>query len=157
MSDRIAVMNGGKIQQIGTPEEIYENPCNRFVASFIGHTNLLDGEAEDAPQKGLVPVNCGGVRILARGASASKGQKLTVTLRYEKATVSASPDSDGHSIPCQVTERIYMGSAIRLKVRLASGIEMIADVGDVERVRGINIGDKAYLHIPDGAPVAVAN
>jgi spermidine/putrescine transport system ATP-binding protein len=158
MSDRIAVMNAGLVQQIGTPEEIYENPKNRFVASFIGHANLLDCEVEEVLPNGLAAVDCMGLRLVARAASAAKGEKRTLTLRYERASISVGPVGEPRcSFPCEIAERVYMGSAIRFRVRLEKGLEMIADVAEVDSVRSLEVGDKAYLRVADGVSVAVPN
>jgi spermidine/putrescine transport system ATP-binding protein len=84
MSNRIAVMNEGIVQQLGTPREIYEQPVNRFVADFIGETNFLNGNVVEAAD--FVSVDVGGLRILGsgNGQSLEDNQSVTVAIRPEK-------------------------------------------------------------------------
>jgi spermidine/putrescine transport system ATP-binding protein len=84
ISDRIAVMNRGKIEQIGSPQEIYETPVNRFVADFIGETNFLSGTTVQTGAS--VTVDLGGViaQGVCRIASLQTGQTVTLTIRPEK-------------------------------------------------------------------------
>ncbi len=84
MSNRIAVMNEGLVQQIGTPREIYEHPHNRFVADFIGETNFVAAQVKQVET--FVTVEMGGVLVLAEanGRSLSPGQFITLAIRPEK-------------------------------------------------------------------------
>lgn len=84
MSNRIAVMSDGVVQQMGKPREIYEYPANRFVADFIGETNFVDGVVQEIGKYARVEVN--GLRILGTtgNISVSTGQKVTVAIRPEK-------------------------------------------------------------------------
>ena len=84
MSDRIAVMSAGKVQQVGRPHEIYEHPANRFVADFIGETNFIEGNVI-ASDGEIVTVNANGTHL--RGSSdypVSNGQQVALALRPEK-------------------------------------------------------------------------
>ncbi len=84
MSDRIAVMSDGVVQQLGTPREIYEQPVNRFVADFIGETNFLNGTVAETAE--FVTVDVGGLRILGGGNGhiLEPKQLVTVAIRPEK-------------------------------------------------------------------------
>jgi spermidine/putrescine transport system ATP-binding protein len=121
MSDRIAVMNEGVLQQCGTPEEIYEQPANAFVAGFIGISNLVPGEVEDHGvrlQTGqLVPVDLGS-RIVA-------GESVFVCVRPEKLRL--GPKVDGQvSVEGTVVETVYLGTATQYMVELAPGLRLVA-------------------------------
>jgi spermidine/putrescine transport system ATP-binding protein len=118
MSDRIGVMEGGRLDQVGTPMEIYERPSTRFVANFIGDANLLDGvvEAGDGP---VVVVRAGDVRVRARRLGWEQaGQPVTVCVRPERVRVEA-----GLELPtvvrARVEDRAFSGSLV--KYRLAAG------------------------------------
>ena len=133
MSDRIAVMNGGQIQQIGTPVEIYERPRTRFVASFIGHTNLLDGTIVEAPAGGGYLVDCRGIRFPCVAACPFEvGQGVTVALRYEKVGL-ARDDRNEMVIRATVADQTFLGSAVRIETRLSNGVALTADIGDTDR------------------------
>jgi spermidine/putrescine transport system ATP-binding protein len=115
MSDRIGVMNEGVLLQIGTPEEIYERPVNRFVADFIGQTNLLDATVESADTVCLA----NGARI-ACASDVAAGTKVAVSLRPERAHLhkrdgapAGTPSVDGQLV--QVT---YLGNALVFTVAL---------------------------------------
>jgi iron(III) transport system ATP-binding protein len=86
MSDRIVVMDGGEIQQLGTPEEVYREPANRFVATFLGRCNVMDGVVRDAAAADgtvEVEVGAGGLRLLVAGAAAARHSLVSVAIRPE--------------------------------------------------------------------------
>jgi spermidine/putrescine transport system ATP-binding protein len=87
MSDRIAVMHDGLVQQVGEPWEIYEHPANRFVADFIGETNFVDGQIVDL--NGFATVNVKGKRVLAstEGRDLQMQQRVTLAIRPEKVSI----------------------------------------------------------------------
>ena len=109
MSDRIAVMNDGKLLQVGSPEEIYERPTNRFVADFIGRANLLDGTVESADTVCLA----NGARIPA-ASNHPAGTKVAVSLRPERARLHGPGDGpDGHpSVDGRLAGVTYLGNAL---------------------------------------------
>ena len=113
MSDRIAVMSAGRIQQVGTPREIYATPANRFVADFIGETNFLP-----ATVAGSVATLSGGVAIPV--GSARQGP-VTLAIRPEHLRL----DPDG-PFPARVDHAVYFGTDSRLHLRLGDGSMMIA-------------------------------
>jgi spermidine/putrescine transport system ATP-binding protein len=117
MSDRIGVMSNGQLQQVGTPREIYMHPVNRFVASFIGETNFLPGEA--------VP---GGVR-LASGtvveAPAATG-RVTLAVRPEQVRLVAADEAG--AIPAKVSGAVYFGTDTHVHLALSDGAEVVARV-----------------------------
>jgi spermidine/putrescine transport system ATP-binding protein len=121
MSDRIAVMTEGVLQQCGTPEEIYEAPANAFVAGFIGISNLLPGEVEGQGvrlQTGqLIPAD------LSSGAVA--GEAVFVCVRPEKLRL--GPKTAGQvSVEGTVVETVYLGTATQYMVELAPGLRLVA-------------------------------
>jgi spermidine/putrescine transport system ATP-binding protein len=121
MSDRIAVMNEGVLQQCGTPEEIYEEPANAFVAGFIGISNLLPGEVEDHGVRlktgQLIPAHME-ERIPA-------GESVFVCVRPEKLRLGAA-DEGQVSVEGTVVETVYLGTATQYLVEVASGIRLVA-------------------------------
>ncbi len=115
MSDRIAVMDEGKLLQVGSPEQIYEYPVNRFVADFIGQTNLLEGTVEDATTVCLA----NGARVKAESDYAA-GAKVALSLRPERAHLSlrGGAGADGSSIDGVIATMTYLGNARVYSVRL---------------------------------------
>jgi spermidine/putrescine ABC transporter ATP-binding subunit len=115
MSDRIVVMNAGRIEQVGTPEQIYEHPRTAFVADFIGVTNLIEGSAAPAGTGEAEFRAPGGsrIRVALNGTAPEAASRFLI--RPEKVRVSASPDptSGRNVLPCTVLNVVYMGSIVR--------------------------------------------
>lgn len=115
MSDRIAVMNEGELLQVGPPEEIYEHPANRFVADFIGQTNLLEGTVAD--NETVVLTN--GTRIAAH-SDFDAGTPVALSLRPERASlhVRGQDVTDGANVDGVVSRVTYLGNALVYLVNL---------------------------------------
>ncbi len=128
MSDRIAVMSNGEVQQIGTPSEIYEHPVNRFVADFIGDTNFLEGEIVSLNDD-LVTCRLGKESLFeAENSGAHKvGDQVTLFLRPEKINLHATkPEIENDVRPGKVTNIIYLGNQATLTIDLGDGINLTA-------------------------------
>ena len=115
LSDCICLMNGGHIEQIGTPQDIYERPLNAFVADFIGISNVLRGKVGAT---GDCLITADGELIIPTGARATTGHSCALVIRPEHLSV-APPGSDG--LAGTVVETVYAGAETRLLVALASG------------------------------------
>nr|WP_244420609.1 ABC transporter ATP-binding protein [Mesorhizobium japonicum] len=119
MSDRIVVMNEGRIAQVGTPEEIYEAPSSRFVASFIGESNFLQATIIEASKNGpLLDVH--GLRVRATWAQGKrpKGSAGTLMVRPEKIIPLGSSGKADNEFEGVVQEAIYWGNIIKYRVHL---------------------------------------
>jgi spermidine/putrescine transport system ATP-binding protein len=124
MSDRIAVMSAGVIVQIGTPEEIYERPNSRFVAQFVGHTNIFDGKVEKI-EGGKVTIDSEGFVMTATSDShVTVGQPITAVVRYEKIYLGAGATT----MNAKVIERMFLGSTVRVVAELPGGRQVTADI-----------------------------
>lgn len=126
MSDRIAVMSEGEVQQIGGPMDIYEHPVNRFVADFIGDTNFLDGEIVGLDDN-LVTCRIGTQSMFeAENSGGHKvGDQVTLFLRPEKITLSPLSEASG-TRPGKVANIVYLGNQAAFTVDMGDGIEMTA-------------------------------
>jgi putative spermidine/putrescine transport system ATP-binding protein len=125
MSDRIAVFNKGKVEQIGTPFELYERPATRFVAGFIGETNFLPGRAL-AVDDAICDVEVMGARLkaTARGAI-TPGGEIVVAVRPERVRVSSAANG-ATGFAGELVDIIYLGNARKYVVRLPGGRECVA-------------------------------
>jgi len=122
MSDRVAVFNQGRIEQIGAPEDLYDRPATRFVASFIGDTNLLPGRSLGT-SAGLCDVETAGGRLRAAvRAPIAPGVSVVVAVRPERMIV--SPHGEGLS--GTIVDTIFLGTARKYVMRLADGTECVA-------------------------------
>ena len=143
MSDRIAVMKDGRIEQIGTPDEIYNHPKTSYVASFVGSANVLKGTVEDIDGETVVLRNSSGTMVCNREKfSVSKGDEETLAVRSEQISVWREPKS-ACSLTGSIVEKTFVGGMLRIVVKLHDGDEVV-----VSR-HGINfdydIGDQVYL------------
>jgi putative spermidine/putrescine transport system ATP-binding protein len=121
MSDRIAVFNHGRIEQVGTPEELYDRPATRFVASFIGDTNFVSGRVL-AVADGICEVETAGGRIQATvRQSLVVGTSVSVAVRPERMVLSTR----GEGLSGLLTDVIFLGTARKYVVRLADGSECV--------------------------------
>ncbi len=156
MSDRIAVMRGGRFEQMGTPEEIYDHPKTRFAAEFIGQTNLLECRVTEAGGAGLV-LEYAGERFPARRAEfdAKAGDAVCLSLRMER--LGFGPEKcGGCALEGTLVDRRYAGSNLRATIRLRDGHEVLALCTGAERARG-DVGQRVYLSWdPAEAPVVRA-
>ncbi|HJV27254.1 MAG TPA: ABC transporter ATP-binding protein [Aromatoleum sp.] len=120
MSDRIAVFNHGVIQQIDTPNALYENPTNAFVANFIGENNALDGKVLSSQDGVTVVALPDGTQLHARtGDAGGAGSAALVSIRPERVSL-ARPDSTAENrLRATVLEQIYLGDHIRLRMQVA--------------------------------------
>ena len=109
MSDRICIMGGGRIAQVGTPQELYDRPVNRYVADFVGKANILPGEVI-ARQGGQARVVLGGgTEVLVPEGSPDDRRGVDVVVRPEALSLSATP-RDGHAaLRARVTHRTFLG------------------------------------------------
>ncbi len=133
MADRIGVMHDGCLLQVGTPEETYEQPADRFVADFIGETNFLEGRLEEsAAGRGWVRLALG--EVLLQGglpaAGTAVGQSVTLTIRPEKLTLlpqAAVMENTAETtlLPVVVVATSYIGTDTRYEVELVGGARLM--------------------------------
>jgi spermidine/putrescine transport system ATP-binding protein len=127
MSDQIAVMNKGKIEQLDTPQAIYDRPATRFVASFIGNTNLIPVEVVSANGP-MATVRLGDLEFSAATRTVPTGGKGTVSLRYERLRIGADAAQRDTRAAAVVKDVIFSGSAILYVVALeGSGVELTVE------------------------------
>ena len=148
MSDRIAVMHGGRVEQVATPRALYETPATAFVAGFIGNINLVHGRAG-----GDGTVECDGVKLFASG-SAPAGAMVRVALRPERVKLTPVDQLDT-MLAMTVEHVVYQGETVRYLLRSESGLRLQAvELGDVRfsvgaRVRAGWATEDARI-IPEG-------
>ncbi|MBL8582762.1 MAG: ABC transporter ATP-binding protein [Rhizobiaceae bacterium] len=153
MSDRIAIMNGGRIVQQGTPREIYRRPNSVFVSDFIGATNLLSGEVVGM-EGGRLILAIGEARITvpADRASYGTGRRFALSVRPETVRLDRAPGAAG--LAATVAEIVYLGSSVRVGARLGGGQLIWADLRD-EETEGLDIGTLVALSWNEAAAALV--
>jgi spermidine/putrescine ABC transporter ATP-binding subunit len=124
LSDRIAVMNAGRIEQVGTPEDIYERPATSFVLEFIGRANVFAGEL--GAENGRPVLRAGALTLAVPEGGAREGRAI-LAIRPERVRLGAAPpEGTGNVVSAEVTNVVYLGSHAHYYVRLATGEELVA-------------------------------
>jgi spermidine/putrescine transport system ATP-binding protein len=128
MSDRLVVMNNGLIEQLGSPREVYERPRTRFVAGFIGTSNLISGRVDRMDGSTAVLDRPGTESIVvpdAAAVGARAGAPLHLTVRPEKIVITSDEPAAGRcALRGRVSEVVYLGSSTQYAVRTADGGEL---------------------------------
>ena len=145
MSDRIAVMSQGRVQQIGTAREIYEAPNNRFVADFIGETNLLEVEVVSASGGMAEVVLPGGHRLRCAAADTTPGRHH-LSIRPERLSIAAEGPLTG-----TVERVVYLGTDLQLLTRLPDGAPFTLRLQNSARTQVPEPGSTVSLQFEDGA------
>jgi putative spermidine/putrescine transport system ATP-binding protein len=144
MSDRIAIFNDGKIQQIGSAKEIYASPANRFVASFVGDNNCLCAEVV-AVEGGVVRARLPGGELVAAKATgyAQMGSRVTIAIRPEHIRFANNDEQD--AVKGHVCDVVYYGDQIRLHVELSGGARVITKSAPTIPHASTEIGAPVFL------------
>jgi iron(III) transport system ATP-binding protein len=140
-ADLIAVMNAGKIEQAGSPEEIYDRPRSEFVARFIGSSNIVRGKALDREH-----VSVAGVTLRCVGRSLAAGEETAISVRQHEIRLSTSaPAVNGNVIPATVMRNVFLGNSRDYMVELPDATQVRLVTGPEENVAQ---GTKIWLHLP---------
>jgi putative spermidine/putrescine transport system ATP-binding protein len=149
MSNRIAVFNNGRIEQVGTPSDLYEHPKTRFVANFIGETNLFPGTVSEVSD-GLCQIDCGGLSLRARSSGGiAKGEKVSVAVRPERTLLCAPGEpiaAAENKVTGTIGETVYLGRSRKYVVAAAgTTVTVVQQIGSAaERV--FSLGDPVEVH-----------
>ena len=145
MSDRIAVMNGGVVEHLGTPEEIYLRPATLFVAGFIGQTSFLPCRVESIDQRGADVRLLGGAaaRVDRAGEGVRPDADGVVVVRPEHVRLSSTPPQDRSAIAVRVQDEVFQGSVVRYQLVGPDDMTIAAMVPLEERA-DVHPGDEAW-------------
>jgi spermidine/putrescine transport system ATP-binding protein len=160
MSDRIAVMSEGRIEQLDAPEAIYDRPASTFVAGFIGEMNVLAG-AVRSTDGGVATIDvAGGQTVAARVGAAAPTGDVVVGVRPEKVAIARTDGAPGaNRLAATVVTRLQLGSSIQVVAQLTDGTEVTAVVprtGADASVDALATGDRVCLTFADTAPIVLA-
>jgi spermidine/putrescine transport system ATP-binding protein len=148
MSDRLAVMNGGRIEQIGAPQEVYEDPETLFVADFLGVSNLMDATGRGSVD-GRCRVEVGRFELEAGGGPSDVVGPAKLVIRPERVELEPhEADSGPNCLPGMVERVVYVGSAVQVLVRVATGEVLQALVTNTGRDLPFEQGTPVQLHLP---------
>jgi spermidine/putrescine ABC transporter ATP-binding subunit len=148
MSDRIVLLNAGRIEQIGSPEEIYDAPASRFVAEFIGNVNLIDGRVLRVDGNGGAIVGiAGNLEVKARlGAlDLGEGSSTHLMIRPERIELSAGEPAGRPAFAARVRKRVFSGEHLTFELEAAAGTGLLCTKPSIPVYRAIAPGDTVWL------------
>ena len=144
MSDRVAVFNDGIIQQLATPQEIYQHPTNTFVATFVGENNKLHGTVERvADGKAYVKLASSQILVARATVHSIVGEQCTVVIRPEKVRLSRG--TCNCSVSGVVTESVFYGDEFRVHVDIGLGQEVVARMSGESNARLYSAGNQVVV------------
>lgn len=151
MSDRIAVMNQGKFEQIGTPDEIYNHPKTSYVATFVGNANILKGTAEKmSGDQVLVSTAGGSVYVSSDGRNVAPGTPVTIAVRSENMIL----DEQGQKgLSAEIVEKSFAGGLLRVVLKLCDGTEITASRYGIDAA--VQVGQKVSCYFESQNAVLV--
>jgi iron(III) transport system ATP-binding protein len=157
LSDRIAVMNHGKVSQVGPPKALYERPATRFVADFIGINNLVEGTVRsvDGPQRRLRADTALGELSAIHDDRLRPGDRCVICIRPENIAPGTPRDGDRNRFRGTIGLAAYTGNTLRYDVELGGGITFKFDIGDPWHHEPLKAGSAVELNCPVGSTLAI--
>ncbi|MFF5918968.1 ABC transporter ATP-binding protein [Streptomyces flavochromogenes] len=156
MADQVAVMNGGRVEQLGAPADLYENPQTTFVANFLGTSNLIEAEVlETGPTSADVLVTAGGGKLRVPGdrctSAVRQGGKVLVGVRPEKISLAHADDAgsiaDGRNrVTGRIADSSFIGVSTQYVVNSPAGAELQVYEQNIERDARLRPGAEVVLH-----------
>jgi spermidine/putrescine transport system ATP-binding protein len=151
MSDRLAVMSNGRVEQVGTPSEVYEEPRTAYVADFLGVSNLMDANADGLGGDGNGRVRIGEFELAAAQGDTDARGDVKVVIRPERVRLEASGTGGPNRVPGMVERVVYVGSIMQVMVHLAPGQTLQAWVQNQGEGLPYSQGDAVAVHLPADA------
>jgi spermidine/putrescine transport system ATP-binding protein len=153
MSDRIAVINRGRIEQAASPRDLYEEPANAFVADFLGVSNLMDASAVGPSGDAALLRLANGFSLEVRRGDISRRGQVKVVIRPERVLLEPVGETGPNRIPGMVTNVVYLGSGMQLAVHLASGdtVTVLVPNNDDDTASAWSPGLSVTCHLPASA------
>ena len=153
MSDRIAVMNEGRVEQIGTPQEIYHSPTSVFVANFIGVANLIPAVVQQANGADATVVVAGAHRVAVPVGTERlrPGSAATVMVRPERLRLTEAAPTGTEAVPVTVEHAVFQGPVVRCTLRAADGSAIVAHIGPEQSLPMLQPGLRLWVCWDHGA------
>jgi spermidine/putrescine transport system ATP-binding protein len=148
MSDRLAVMSNGRVEQIGSPSDVYEEPTTAYVADFLGVSNLMDATAGGAEAGGRGKVKLGEFELIAGHGDTDARGDVKIVIRPERVLLEETGATGENRIPGMVERVVYVGSIMQVIVHLAPGQTLQAWVQNQGEGLPYAQGHPVSVHLP---------
>ena len=158
MSDRIAVMNNGNVEQIGTPTEIYDRPATVFVAGFIGQANLWPGRQTNRGENGFVDIDALGATLRARAGDTAiePGGQAVLMVRPERVRITMEPPAgDVTTVAATVTDMTFQGPVVRVTLAAPDESPILAHVGPEDDLPLLRPGEAVHVSWPPASSLVL--
>ena len=157
LSDRVAVMNAGRVLQVGTPSDVYERPASRFVADFIGDSNFFEGIVEATGPPIVVGTQKGFILRCTASTRVEQGMPVVVAVRPEQIEIASDEGSEDNSIDGVIARRTYLGDLLQYHVEVAGDLEIRVQRQNKLQQYAFEAGERVSLHWPQSATLAMAD
>ncbi|MEA2505822.1 MAG: putative spermidine/putrescine transport system ATP-binding protein [Actinomycetota bacterium] len=152
MSDRIAVMSDGRIEQVGSPQNVYEEPSTAYVADFLGTSNLMSGRSLGRNDGRGCVVQCGSTELEASGGDLGATGEVLLVIRPERIEVETrDAGQGGNRLPGKIERVVYVGASTQLIIRLGTGDTLQAMLPSGGRATAFDQGSPVSVHLPPEA------
>jgi len=151
MSDRLAVMSNGRVEQIGSPSEVYEEPTTTYVADFLGVSNLMDATASGIDGNGRAKVRLGEFDLVASQGDTDARGDVKVVIRPERVRLEPADATGVNRVPGMVERVVYVGSIMQVIVHLAPGQTLQAWIQNLGEELPYHQGASVAVHLPADA------
>jgi spermidine/putrescine transport system ATP-binding protein len=148
MSDRLAVMSNGRVEQVGTPSEVYEEPTTAYVADFLGVSNLMDARSDGGGTDGRAIVQLGEFELVAAQGDTDARGDVKMTIRPERVRIEPQGTVGQNHIPAMVERVVYVGSIMQVILHLAPGQTLQAWVQNQGEELPYHQGESVAVHLP---------
>jgi spermidine/putrescine transport system ATP-binding protein len=154
MSDRLAVMNAGRIVQIGTPRQVYEEPADAYVADFLGVSNLMEVEVEGPGHGAGCQLRLGETRLIAQAGAVNCVGPAHVAIRPERVRIEPHGSDGPNRVPGMVERLVFLGAATQVMLRLGPGVPLQALIQNDGDSPPLAQGTPVHVYLPaDGLRV----
>jgi spermidine/putrescine transport system ATP-binding protein len=151
MSDRLAVMSNGRVEQIGSPSDVYEEPTTAYVADFLGVSNLMDATCDGSDAGGRGKVRLGEFELMAGHGDTDAHGDVKIVIRPERIQLEETGTTGENRVPGMVERVVYVGSIMQVFVHLAPGQSMQAWVQNTGDGLPYAQGHPVSVHLPPDA------
>jgi ABC-type Fe3+/spermidine/putrescine transport system ATPase subunit len=150
MSDRVVLLNRGRVEQVGTPEELYDEPATRFAAEFIGETNLIEGVVAAAGATATVHTAAGArFTVFSPGHGFRDGDPVYVMIRPERIELVPERPAGGVGLAATVVKRVFAGDVIAFELRTDDGLVLRCSKPSVDQYRALAPGAAVWAVVRD--------
>lgn len=146
MSDRVAVMTDGQIEQLDRPDVLYERPRTRFVASFVGTSNIFEGTVRRGESGYLLDAD--GLALPLSAPLRTEGARITAAIRPEKVQVRPAGEAHPHGAEGRVVASRYRGASTLYEIELSTGSSVAMSMANADRARGFRPGERVVVIFP---------